>query len=407
MERRQFLGLAAGAGVSALAAGCSGTTKKADGRRRVGIVGGGILGAAIAMHAARAGADVTLLEKTEPAAGATSKSLAWINPFIDDPHYMALRLDSIKRWHAIDREIGTNIVWGGYVGFTDREEDRGRMKLQDKGLAAAGFPTRSIDAVQMKKIAPDIDPGHLVEATFSELGGHLDPVHGTNCYLDAARAAGAQVLFPCPVNQITPGAGLDDGVDVDTPQGKMHFDRLVVVAGVDAPGLLAPLGYKLPLLYRPGALVHSKPMPFLTKHVYDGPSPLEWKQAADGSVVGLEASIPPNIPAHAAILSNPMDFPPGIAEMHGTRILSKFAVYQPALQKAEFGHMTIGFRPFPVDDRPVVGPVPGVPAVSMCVTHSGVTLAAVLGFCVAEEIVRDKPQDMLSRYRPDRTFGTL
>lgn len=387
-----------------MAAGHQGMVGK---RLHIGVVGGGILGASIAMHAARAGADVTLLEKIAPAAGATSKSLAWINPFVDDPNYMALRLESIKRWHALDQQLGMNIVWGGYVGFTDREEDRGRMDLQVKGLAAAGFPTRPLDAAQMKKIAPDIDPGHLVEATYSELGGHLDPVHGTYRYLAGAKAAGAQIIYPCSVNQIEPGTNLEDGVDVITSKGRMHFDRLIVVAGVDAPALLAPLGYKLPLIYRPGALVHSKPMQFLTKHVYDGPSPLEWKQMANGSVVGLEASVPPPIPAHAGILDHPMDFPPGIAEMHGTRILSKFAVYQPALQKAEFGFMTLGFRPFPVDDRPVVGPVPGVPAVSMCVTHSGVTLAAVLGSCVAEEVVKGHKQDWLSRYRPDRVFGKL
>jgi glycerol-3-phosphate dehydrogenase len=40
---------------------------------RIGIVGGDILGASIAMHCAGAGADVTLFEKTPPADGATSK----------------------------------------------------------------------------------------------------------------------------------------------------------------------------------------------------------------------------------------------------------------------------------------------------------------------------------------------
>jgi glycine/D-amino acid oxidase-like deaminating enzyme len=82
MKRRLFLTSALGAGLTALAHGAA----KSGPKLRIGIVGGGIVGAAIAMRCARAGADVTLLEKTAPAAGATSKSFAWINPFMDDPH---------------------------------------------------------------------------------------------------------------------------------------------------------------------------------------------------------------------------------------------------------------------------------------------------------------------------------
>jgi len=410
MERRTFLGLAAGAGLSSLLIGCE-TTESANasvrpgGRLQVGIVGGGMLGASIAMYCARGGAEVTLLEKAAPAAGATSKSLAWINPFHNDKTYMGLRLESIKRWQALDKQLGMNAIWGGHVGFTDKPEDKGRFDIQARELADYGFPTKPLDQAELKHMSPDIDPGKLVEAYYSELGGHLDPVHATNRYLEAAKIAGAKILYPCTVSAIEPGGNLSAGVDIVTSRGRMHFDRLIVVAGVDTPKMLAPLGYKLPLLYKPGALVHSKPMPILTRKVYDGPSPLEWKQAANGSIVGLEASVPPaHVAAHAGILSEPMDFPPGIAELHGNRILSKFAAYMPAVKEAEFNFMTLGFRPFPVDDRPVVGPVPGAPAVSMCVTHSGVTLAPVLGEAIANEVVGGQLEPMLASYRPTRSF---
>src|SRR5690606_29232312 len=92
----------------------------------IGIVGGGIVGAAIAMRCAQAGADVTLLEKVEPAAGATSKSLAWINAFMDDDYYSRMRLVGIERWREVDKALGIGVVWGGYLNFTDREADRGR-----------------------------------------------------------------------------------------------------------------------------------------------------------------------------------------------------------------------------------------------------------------------------------------
>ena len=140
----------------------------------------------------------------------------------------------------------------------------------------------------------------------------------------------------------------------------------------------------------------------MTRFVYDGPGELEWRQAANGSVIGLEASNPPPIAVHAAIRDHALEFPPGIAQMHGARILSKLAVYMPGLARAEVGSVTLGFRPMPSDGFPVVGPVPGVPGVSLCVTHSGVTLAALFGEYMAQELVAGLEEPMLAPYRPTR-----
>ncbi len=206
-------------------------------------------------------------------------------------------------------------------------------------------------------------------------------------------------MFPSPVTAIEPNA---DGVTVVTPRERLRFDRLIIATGVDAPGMLAPLGYTLPLLHRPGALVHSKPLPIMTRVVYDGPGELEFKQAADGSVVALEAANPPPLPIHAQIRERTMEFPPGIAEMHGARILSKLAVYMPGVARAEVRAVTLGFRPMPVDGFPVVGPVPNVPGVSVCVTHSGVTLAPLLGDYMVSELIAGEEEPMLAPYRPTR-----
>jgi len=215
VDRRNFLGMVAGAGLATMAAGAP----KGKARLRIGIVGGGIIGAAVAMRCAEAGADVTLLEKTAPAAGATSKSLAWINAFMDDDYYSRLRLGAIDRWHKVDRALGIGVVWGGYLNFTNQPGDRGRMAKQVAQLAAAGHPTRAIDAAELKRISPAIAPGSLVEAIYSDSGGHVDPVVATRRFLAAATAAGAKIVFPCAVTTIEPS---DKGVVAMTTKGAWH-----------------------------------------------------------------------------------------------------------------------------------------------------------------------------------------
>ena len=58
----------------------------------------------------------------------------------------------------------------------------------------------------------------------------------------------------------------------------------------------------------------------------------------------------------------------------------------------------------PKDGYPVVGFAPEAPDVYFAVTHSGVTLAPILGRAAALEILEGVSLDLLADYRPAR-FG--
>jgi glycine/D-amino acid oxidase-like deaminating enzyme len=60
----------------------------------------------------------------------------------------------------------------------------------------------------------------------------------------------------------------------------------------------------------------------------------------------------------------------------------------------------------PQDERPIVGAVPGVSGFYVAVTHSGVTLAPLVGQLAAQEITTGQPSPMLVPYRIER-FGRL
>jgi glycine/D-amino acid oxidase-like deaminating enzyme len=69
-------------------------------------------------------------------------------------------------------------------------------------------------------------------------------------------------------------------------------------------------------------------------------------------------------------------------------------------------NMKIGVRPMPQDERPIVGPVPGMAGLYVAVTHSGVTLAPLVGQLVAQEVTTGQPSPLLAEYRLER-FGVL
>ena len=396
IPRRSVLGMLAG-GAGLLASRAWGRSRPP----RIGVVGAGIVGASIAHHLAEAGSQVTVFDRIGPAAGATRNSFAWINAFVADAHYRDLRLASLLAYHDLDKRLGLGIVWGGYLNWANDAAHAGQVRANAAQLASCPFPVQWLNAAQVAALSPHLAPGPVEAAIYSAIDGHLDPVGVTQRFLAAARSHGAQLRYPRELTGIDFRHGRLTGVA--TKQGFVALDRLVVAAGVDTPRLLALCGFTLRLRHAPGILAHSKPVPELTRIIHDGPGDVSFKQMADGRIVGTDSPEPPDLPVHAGIRAGPMDFPDtALRELHGNRILGKISALLPVARGAALDWLSLGFRPMPMDDLPVVGSVPGAADVHVVVTHSGVTLAPILGRYVTAELLDGTRLPALARYRPER-----
>jgi len=372
----------------------------------VGVIGGGIVGASIAMHLALAGARVTLFEKAAPAQGATQNSFAWVNAFTDDAHYRALRIESLLAYRDLDRTLSLNMVWGGYLNWARTEAESQVVRANAGQLAQTPYPVRPVTSQELAALDPNLVSGPVSDAIFSSIDAHLDPVAVTRRFLEHARQAGARVVYPCEVTALDIRGTQCRGVI--TTRGSYRFDRLVVAAGVDSPRILALAHVGLPLKHAPGILAHSKPVPMQTRPVHDAPGTLSFKQMADGSVVGTDALDPPDIPAHHEIRAHTVDFASDeLRAYHGNRILGKIGAFLPAVSGAALDRLTLGFRPVPQDELPVMGALPTVSNIHVAVTHSGVTLAPIIGRYTADEVLRGLRVAMFAPYRPERFHPTL
>jgi glycine/D-amino acid oxidase-like deaminating enzyme len=372
-------------------------------RLSVGVVGGGIVGASIALHLAQAGVAVTVFEKTKPASGATSKSFAWINAFSDQPHYRALRLQSLLAFQQLDKELQLDVTWGGSLTWESEPDAAAQLIATALEFDRAGYPTKVLNAEEFSELAPNLGPGPFEAAIYAGLDGHLDPVRVTEKLLEQAGKLGARIIYPCEVN------GLDFSgnrlIAVSTTTGKYQLDRIVIAGGVDTPAVTKLVDYVPPMRHAPGILAHSTPVQELTRTVNEDPT-VHFKQMSNGRIVGADTTYAPDIPAHHDILREPLDFPnDAMRIMHGNRILEKITTICPGARSANLERLTLGYRPMPEDGFPIVGFVPGSSDVYIAVMHSGVTLAPIMGQYISREILDDISIDSLAPYRPARFAG--
>lgn len=369
---------------------------------RVGVIGAGVLGSSIALHLAEAGARVTVFEKRAPASGATQNSFGFINIFERNAHYQRLRIASFEAYRRLDIPLSLGVTWGGYLNWARTASEGDEAWATAATLEGTPYAVRRIDAAEVRRLGPALEPGPTEAAFFSPFAGHVDPVHVTRRLLGAARRHGATLRAPCEVVAIEMrGTRL---AAVRTTLGRVALDRLVIAAGVDAPALLAQVGYSLPLRHAPGILAHSVPVEPLIRLVCDGPDELEFKQMSDGRLVGEWHFEPPDLPQHAGIRTHAMDFPVdgALRAAHGRRILERMATFIPGARGVALERLTLGFRPMPRDGFPIVGAAPGAADLYMAITHSGITLAPILGQHVAAELLSGAVPEVLTPYRPER-----
>jgi glycine/D-amino acid oxidase-like deaminating enzyme len=357
--------------------------------RRVGIVGGGILGSSICYHLARRGAAVTLFEKLRPASGATANSFAWINAtFAKRPfHYFQLNHLGALGYRHLDEELdgALEVQWGGSLEWYSTAERARWLRQEVASHQRWGYPVRMIGVDEFKKLEKNVEPGEVLAASWSEEEGSLDPVLATEALLERAKSLGATVVYPAEVTGVDLRWGRLGGVR--TSAGAFELDVLVLAAGVDTPRLASMAGIDVPLVESPGVLAHTKPADRLIERVVLSPG-AHMKQKPDGRIVaGMGFGAAPSTEE---------------TREEGERVLASGRKYLPGLAKLELERVTRGFRPLPRDGYPVVGFASGAPDVYLTVTHSGVTLCPILGRLAAVEILDGVEVELLSPYRQSR-----
>ncbi len=353
-------------------------------KRRVVVVGAGIVGAAFAYHLAKAGVDVQVVDGGSRAGGlATANSWAWINASWGNAKpYFDLRRRSMSLWRELAGAVpGLWVNWcGGLLWDLPEQELAAFAKQQSEW----GYVARLVNREEALRIEPQLNaPPDLAVHVAGE--GMVEPVAANAALVQAAQALGAQFHWGKKVKRLIIGHGLVKGVV--TSSEIFRADDVLLAAGLGCVSILQQLGIKSAIDGPPGLLVHSQPMPPVLRGLVLSPR-LHIRQTAEGQLVagsdfgGME----------------PGDDPAGAAH----RLFGEMQTFLKGGSDFKFDRYSIGYRPTPRDGVSAIGRLPGTDGVYLCVSHSGITLAPVLGALGAEEMLTGKRDDLLLPFGPER-----
>ncbi|QFG20125.1 FAD-binding oxidoreductase [Actinomadura sp. WMMB 499] len=364
---------------------------------RIVIVGGGIIGAALADRLART-AEVTLVERDRPGAGTSAASYAWLNANDPaDPGYHAFRVAALDAWRRTAAGFG-DPGWCRFAGNTAwavDEPDRDALADRVARLRDLGYPATLITATRLRDAEPSLrpPPGAVIARYPGE--GHAHGSAAVAALLGRARDAGARILAGAAATRLNVRGERVTGVRTSTGDD-LDADVTICAAGWRSPALLATAGVGLPLVdpaapgsSAPGLTATTTRVPGLVNGLVHSPG-LDLRPTPEGGLV-LEAA---DLDADTDLASSQADLDARAAEL-----LDRARALFPGCT-ARLGEVRRCVRPLPVDGRPLVGPQrPGLYTV---VTHSGITLGPYLAGLVAGEVAGEGADPALAPYRPDR-----
>ncbi|HZT41752.1 MAG TPA: FAD-dependent oxidoreductase [Chthonomonadaceae bacterium] len=381
------------------------------------VVGGGVLGVALAYELARHNERVVLLEAKTLASGTTGSSFAWINATakFEVETYHRLNAEGVARYRELAGEHGAEALGlheGGALLWVEGADAAGHERLRARAarLQEWGYPVVMLDRAEMQALEPGVVFGREdgAEGLFAPAEGWLDTPRLARFLVEAARRHKAEIRLDCAATGFT-RSRIPAGIStVETPQGRISTRLLVLAAGEQTPALVAlvtgdPADTRwAPVERSPGLLVETPPVPETCRidrvlFPPDSGGLHVRPTSAGGLLLGADDTDALVSPEAESRHRFPVEAP--------RLLLERAARALPGLPAAPMEKDLLArvcIRPIPADGFPIVGALPGVEGVYVAVTHSGVTLGLLLADLLAQEIRSGTVPSLLEPYRPAR-----
>ncbi|MDP6787823.1 MAG: FAD-dependent oxidoreductase [Rhodospirillales bacterium] len=348
------------------------------------VIGGGVLGCATALHLARGGMRVVLVERGALCAQASGVNAGTLSML----HFRRLELVSYalrawEMWKTAPEWLGGGMEFGAQGGlvlaFNGREAELLEAKTAE--LKAAGSPVGVVDTARARQIEPGLGPG-VVLASHCPMDGHANASLSGRVFRAALVAAGVDLREGQEVTALDPGSG---GFEVRATGGIAVARRVVLAGGVWLGRMAAWFGLNAPVSCRVQQMAVTERMALVMGTILGNVNGrLSLKQVDNGTVLIGGGWIGKGDPDRGGneVIS---------ASLVGNIRLARYAI--PALARARVVRVWLGLRDVYPDDRPIIGPLPGIDdAYIIGCGISGFTIGPYLGKLLAQRILGQEPE---------------
>jgi sarcosine oxidase subunit beta len=211
------------------------------------VIGGGISGVATAFDLARQGVSVTLLERGALHSMASGKTLAGVRQSGRHHAELPLAKMAVRRWETLNDELDAEAEYrqDGNLRLALTPDDVPIIQQVVADALAAGIEATYLDGADaVHAVAPTLTPD-LAGASFCPTDGHANNELAVQAFARAAQRHGGDVRTGVEVLRLLVEGDRVSGVE--TPDGRLAAETVIVAAGIDTPRLLSPLGLDLPL----------------------------------------------------------------------------------------------------------------------------------------------------------------
>lgn len=346
---------------------------------RIGIVGAGIIGCAIAFELSRRGAAVTVMDGRSLAGGATQASAGILAPYTEAQDHGALFDLAVRGLAAYDgfvdsvRAVSTSpfeYARSGTIEIADTPERERDLRTRAAAAWAPSAGLHWLDADGLRAFVPGIRMD-AVGALLCQTHGHVAVPPFVAAIADAAQRLGTTFEFGRPVDAIDSSAS---GARIFSSGESREFDRVVLCAGSWTSRIagadervrrIAPVRGQLVRLHAPSTRIPSV--------LWGGQCYLvPW---ADGTLlVGATSE-------HVGFDER--------ATVGGVRgLLDAAQDLVPELASATYVDVRVGLRPATADGVPLLGPGPD-PRIILAAGHfrNGILLAPLTAIMIADFVM--------------------
>ncbi|MFE6051029.1 NAD(P)/FAD-dependent oxidoreductase [Kitasatospora sp. NPDC056446] len=370
------------------------------------VVGAGVVGAACAYYAARAGLAVAVVDRGPVAGGTTGAGEG--NLLVSDKEpgpELDLALLSTRLWRELAEDLGAAVEYEPKGGVVVASTAAGQEALRAfaAGQRTAGVIAEEVPGDRLRELEPHLAPG-LAGGFHYPQDAQVQPALAAAHLLREARRMGAELITGEAVTEIERGP---DGAvrGVRTERRRLAVPAVVNAAGTWGGELAALAGVHLPVLPRRGFVLVTEPLPRVVRHkVYAADYVAN---VASGSA-GLETSAviegTPGGPVLIGASRERVGFDRTLSQEVLRRLAGQAAALFPVLADVTVMRAYRGFRPYLPDHLPAIGADPRVAGLYHACGHegAGIGLAPATGLLISEQLTGKQPELDLTPFRADR-----